>query len=342
MSNIRDVAEEASVHPSTVSRVFSGNAQISAETRERVLAAAQKLGFQPNAIARSLSVQRTNTIGVVVPHVFAGYFQDIFFPQLMAGLLEVCYEQDYRLLVSGCAGYDDEIVQALDILGTRQADGFVVSSSRLDVNTVGELQEKGTPFVLIGHPPSDRQGVAWVDADNRGDTRRVIEYLLGRGHRRIAYVGGDPDSSVTKERLEGYRDALRQAGVAEECGWVTYGYFAEEGGYDAVARSQANPAQAPTAYYAANDLMAVGVMRRLQELGLDVPGDVSVVGTNDSPEAAHLTPALTTLRVPYRQIAAEAAQMLIDAIQSGETPRHSQLIPCQLIERESVGDWAGE
>lgn len=341
MSTIRDVAARAGVHPSTVSRVFSGNAQISQATRQRVLEAAQSLNFQPNAIARSLSVRRTNTIGVVVPHVFSGYFSDIFFPQLMAGLLEITYERGYRLLVSGCDGYQDEHIQALDILATRQADGIVVTSSRLDVDTVGELQRHNTPLVLIGHPPAHHADVAWVDADNLQATQQVIAYLAAQGHRRIAYVGGDPDSSVVKERLEGYVLGMTQAGLPISEEWIDYGYFAEDGGYQAVERTRRNPDNAPTAYYAANDLMAVGILRGLCERGIRVPEDVSIVGTNDSPESAHLSPGLTSLRVPYRAIAAAAAAKLIDAIEADSQPTGYELLSSCLVERESVGPPVG-
>lgn len=336
VSTIRDVAARAEVHPSTVSRVFSGNAQISQATRQRVLEAAQSLNFQPNAIARSLSVRRTKTIGVILPHVFDGYFADSFFPRLMAGLLEASYQRGYRLLVGGCNGYQDEHVQALDILATRQADGIVVTSSRLDVDTVGELRRHNTPLVLIGHPPAQHADVAWVDADNCAATRQVIEYLVGLGHRRIAYVGGDPDSSVVKERLEGYREGMAAAGLPVSEEWIDFGYFAEDGGYQAVERTRRNLANAPTAYYAANDLMAIGILRGLRERSIAVPGEVSFVGTNDSPEAAHLTPPLSSLRVPYRQMAAAAATRLIDYIESGQQPTGHELLESCLIERGSV------
>lgn len=120
-----------------------------------------------------------------------------------------------------------------------------------------------------------------MDADNRHATRQIIKYLVDKGHRRIAYVGGDPDSSVVKERLEGYLDGMASAclSVAEE--WIDYGYFAEDGGYQAVERTRRNQHNTPTAYYAANDLMAIGIFRGLREQGLDVPGEVSLVGTNN-------------------------------------------------------------
>lgn len=336
MPTIRDVAAKAGVHPSTVSRVFSGRASISPETRRRVLEAAQALNFQPNAIARSLSEQRTRTIGIVVPHVFNGFFEDSFFPQVMQGLLRATYAAGYRILVSGSSSHQDEIDQVREILGSRQADGIVVMSSRLDVDTVGTLQSKGTPFVLLGHPPADHPGVAWADADNRQATREAVSYLIGLGHRRIAYVGGDPDVLVTKERLQGYRDALEAAGIRPHSGWIDYGYFAEDGGYQAVARMMALGDQAPTAYYAANDLMALGILRGLRERGIPVPQAVSVVGTNDSPEAGHVHPALTSLHVPYAAMAEAAASMLIQAIEEGRSPTGFTLLPCRLVVRETT------
>lgn len=340
MSTIRDVAAKANVHPSTVSRVFSGNASISELTRRRVLAAAKTLNFQPNAIARSLSVQRTHTIGLVVPHVYPGYFDDSFFPQIMRGLLTVTYANQYRLLVSGCESYGDEITQILTILGTRQVDGIIITSGRLDVNTVGTLREHTVPLVLIGRPPAQHADAAWVDADNMQDTRRVIEHLIALGHRRIAYVGGDPDTRVVKERLDGYQQAMAAAGLRICPHWVDYGYFAEEGGYQAVQRIHSDK-ETPTAYYAANDLMAIGILRALHERNISVPGQVSVIGTNDSAEASHLVPALTSLRVPYGEIAAEAARILITAIQQGALPARHHVVASQLVERATVGPGVG-
>lgn len=173
MTTIRDVAAKAGVHPSTVSRTFSGKARISSSTCQRVLAAAECLGFQPHAIARSLSVRRTNTIGVVVPHIFPGYFEDSFFPQMMQGLLSAAYARDYRILVSGSNGHADEVTQTCQMLSSWQVDGIVALSSRFDVDIVGELQCQTAPFVMPRRPLDHANGVNWVDADNEQDTGRV-------------------------------------------------------------------------------------------------------------------------------------------------------------------------
>lgn len=337
MANIRDVADLAGVHPSTVSRVLSGKSQISAATRERVLEAAEELGFQPNAIARSLSMQRTNMLAIVAPHVFEGYFEDDYFSQVMRGLLRVAFKYDYRVLVSGSSGRMDEVTQLFDIVQSRQADGIVVLSNRLDVDIVSALSVAGIPFVLMGKPSANGEEVAWVDSQDQFYTEEVVRYLIDLGHKRIAYVGGDPDVSVTLERLQGYRAALAAAGITARPEWIDYGFFAVDGGYQAVYRMTQLGEQAPTAYYAANDLMAVGILRALHELNIRVPEEVSVIGTNGSLVSTHTHPTLTTLFVPYADMTAIAASMLIQSIQEGEKPRHHHKINCKLIVRESTG-----
>jgi DNA-binding LacI/PurR family transcriptional regulator len=337
MPTIRDVAAKAGVHPSTVSRVFSGKAKISAATRDKVLAAAQSLDFQPNAIARSLSVQRTNTIAIVVPHVFSGYFEDAFFPQVMYGLLSAAYANNYRILVSGSDSHEDEITQTFQILGSRQADGIVVVSNRLDVDTVGALLRQETPFVMLGRPRGHHTDISWMDTDNVYYARVAVEHLIDHGHRRIAYVGGDPEVAVTGERCSGYKQAMTAAGLPYGPQWIDYGYFAEDGGYRAVHRMMRLGDLAPTAYYAANDLMAIGIMRALREMAVRVPQDVSVIGTNDSSESIHVYPALSTLSVPYAEMAREAASLLIHVVDSGQRQCVQRLLKCELIIRQSSG-----
>ena len=337
MATIRDVATKAGVNPSTVSRVFSGKAKISKATQQRVLAAAAALDFHPNAIARSLSVRRTHTAAIVVPHIFPGYFEDCFFPQIMQGLIDVAYQRDFRILVSGSNSHEDNITQTFQILGSRQADGIVVLSNRLDVDTVGALRQQPTPFVLIGRPPSHYQDINWVDADNERHSKEAVEYLLTLGHRRIAFVGGDPDVAVTAERLRGYRAALAAANIPLCQSWVDFGYFAEDGGFQAVQRMMQLGREQPTAYYAANDLMAIGVMRALRERGICVPGEISVIGTNNSPESAHVHPGLTTVQVPYAEMAATALKILLEHIENPCAEPMQQYVDCKLLVRGSTG-----
>jgi DNA-binding LacI/PurR family transcriptional regulator len=337
MATIRDVARYAGVHPSTVSRVFSGKASISSDTQQRVLNAAKELGFHPNAIARSLSTRRTNTIGMVIPYIYQGFFNDSFFPQTMQGMLEASYQYGYRLILGGSQGYQDEYLQIRQIMDSRQADGIVVMSSRLDVDTVGALYQQGTPFVLIGHPPaSEYASIPWVDANNQQATRQAIEHLIGLGHRHIAYIGGDPENLTTQERLLAYQETLELAGIKIDQQWVEYGYFSEEGGY-LTAHHMLNHRNPPTAFYAANDPMAIGALRAIQERGLNIPQQISIIGTNDSPATVHTRPPLTSIKVPYADIAAKAVEMLVTLIEQGELIPTSHTLDCSLVMRDSTG-----
>ncbi len=336
MATIRDVADKAGVHASTVSRVFSGNAKISAETQYRVMNAARELNFQPNAVARSLSVSQTHIIGIVIPHIYDGYFDDSFFPQIMRGLMRVAYQHEYRVLVGGSHSHKDELSQILNMLSSRQVDGIIALSNRLDVDTVEQLYQLGAPFVLIGRPPVHHDKISWVSTDDQRHTRQAVEYLISLGHRRIAYVGGDPGVLVTRERLRGYRAALTNAGILPKDEWVNYAYFAEDGGHQGVDVLMALD-EPPTAFYCANDLMAIGVMRGLRERGVNVPKDVSVLGTNASPESAWVSPPLSSLRVPYAALAAGAAQLLITGIQKEGGPAGNHMLDCELVIRQSTG-----
>jgi len=338
MATIRDVARKAQVHPSTVSRVFSGKASISEATRIRVLTAAGDLGFRPNVIARSLKTQKTHTIGIVVPHVFEGFFDDSFFPQIMRGMLDAAYQHKFRLIVGGSRGHQDEISQIKDIMQSSQADGIVVMSSRLDNNTIDQLIDLDTPFVLLGHPPSEKYAhITWVDADNKLATHLAVDYLISLGHQRIAYVGGDPETLTTQERQQAYESSMQAAGLPVNPRWIDYGYFDEPGGYTAVQRMKILGPAAPTAYYAANDLMAIGVLRAMTELDLAVPGQVSVMGTNNSYLSQHITPALTTVDVPYAEIGKKAVELLITQINDLNGAPSSYLEDCQLVVRASTG-----
>ncbi len=176
-----------------------------------------------------------------------------------------------------------------------------------------------------------------MDTENERFSRQCIEYLLSLGHRRIAYVGGDPEVKVVRERLNGYQAAMRAAGIDYLPAWIDYGYFVEDGGYQAVQRMMSLGDAAPTAYYAANDLMAIGILRALRERDIDVPGEVSVIGTNDAVEASHVYPSLTSLQVPYAQMAAEAAAMLIRLIEGEPVGERQRLVDSVLIVRDSTG-----
>jgi DNA-binding LacI/PurR family transcriptional regulator len=333
---IKHVAEKANVHASTVSRVFSGNAKISEATRQRVIAAADQLNFHPNAIARSLTTRRAHTLGMVIPYTQQEFFLDSFFPEVVRGLADVAYRQGFRLMLAGADDPAHEPEAVLQLIRSQQVDGMFVQASRVGVDTTDVLLAEHLPFVLLGRPVDDTPAISWVEVDARQATREAIQHLAMLGHRRIAFIGGYPNMVVTLDRLEGYRQALAEAGLSYDERWVDYGMFRQDSGAQAMQRLLALGEERPTAVFAANDLMAIGAMQAIQAAGLDVPRDCSVIGSNDSPVAALVNPHLTSSRAPYHDLASEAAQALIAQLGSEPTVPVKKLLPCQLIVRDST------
>ncbi len=334
---IKHVAELAGVHPSTVSRVFSGNAKISEATRKRVTAAADQLNFHPNVIARSLTTRRAHALGMVIPHTQEEFFLDIFFPQVMRGLTDVAYEQGFRLILAGVDSPEHEPGAALQLIRSQQVDGMIVQASRVGIDTTDVLLTEHLPFVLLGRPVQDKPEISWIEVDARQATYEAVQHLVHLGHKHIAFIGGRPNMVVTIDRLDGYRQALQEAGLSYDEALIGYGEFRQEGGYNAMRQFLEQGDKRPTGVFAANDLMAIGAMQAIEAAGLRVPHDCSVVGSNDSPIASVTSPRLTSSRTPYCELAREAAQALIAQLGHEPTQPVKKLLPCQLITRESTG-----
>lgn len=337
---IRDVAELAGVHPSTVSRVFSGNEKISKRTRQRVMEAAHHLGFHPNAVARSLSRRLSNTLGLVIPHMRSEFFEDPFFPQVVKGLMTESYPHNFRLIIAGSDSREEELDQSLALLRSRHADGIIVLTSHLDGATIQELRANTHPFVIVGRPALTFPDLSWVNTDNIAATALMTTHLLDLGHRQIAFIGGRNDAVVTADRLAGYRQALRGAGIPFDEGLIEYGNFHQEGGTAAMARLLARRPTL-TGVVVASDLMAVGAMEALAIAGRRVPDDISIVGSNDSALASLMIPPLTSSRVPYAELARLAAHALIEMVLGERDEPFTRLLPCPLIVRGSTAPAGG-
>ena len=333
---IKHVADLAHVHPSTVSRVFCDSTKISEATRQRVLEAANQLNYHPSAIARSLTTQRAHTLGMVIPYTHEEFFLDPFFPEVLRGLADVSCRQGFRLMLAGVDDPVDEPQAALQLIRSRQVDGMVVQASRVGVDTTDVLLAERLPFVLLGRPVKDGPAISWIEVNARQATQEAIQYLIGLGHRRIGFIGGQPNLVVTLDRLEGYRQALEEAGLHYDERLIGYGEFRQEGGARAMRRLLALREDRPTGVFAANDLMAIGAMQAVGDAGLSVPRDCSVVGSNDSPIASLVSPRLTSSRAPYYELAREAASALIGQLDNQRAEPVKKLIPCQLIVRDST------
>jgi LacI family transcriptional regulator len=329
---IKDVARLAKVSVATVSRALNGHDNVTESVRQAVLKAAEELRYSPHAAARSLSSKRTHTIGVVLPDLHGE-----FFSELVRGIDQVAREHRQYLLVSSYHGNPEEQGAALRAMRGR-VDGLLVMSPYVDDS--GYLTQNlspSLPAVLINtHLPD--AGYVSLRIDNHGGAVQMVRHLVGRGHRRIAFITGPDDNFDARERLRGYRDALAEL-LPGEPEWVLPGDFGEASGHDAGGVLAASPAL-PDAVFAANDMMALGCLFAFNQAGIDVPGQVALVGFDDIPLARYVHPPLTTMRVNISELGERALRALLDP--ASEAAQASDPIVPKLIERGSSGAAAGQ
>ena len=330
-ATITDVASEAGVHPSTVSRVLNGHpgTTMRPATRERVLSAVDRLGYRPSALAVSLRLQRTLTLGMLVPDI-----TNPFFSSIIKGAEGAARQRGYNLIL--CNSEDEAELEAtyLRVLRERQVDGLLIASSQMADDTIAELRDQAFPFVLLNRSTRSAEDLAVV-VDNHGAAVKVVAHLAALGHRRVGHIAGPQNTTTGVDRLEGYRAGVLAYGLADEPELVVEAdAFTEGAGHRALGIMLSGPAR-PTAVFAANDLIAIGMLQRLRATGARVPDDLSIVGFNDIPLAGLLEPALTTVRVPQLEMGLAGAHLLIDRLE-GQPIEHVRLtLPSELVIRTS-------
>jgi LacI family transcriptional regulator len=323
---ISDVARVAGVSVATVSKVINDRYGVSAATFENVTRVVAELGYESSLIASSLRRQHTNVIGVLV----TGF--EPYSVELLKGISTAAHGTGYELLAySGpltdepSPGWERRSLSRL--AGTLIDGAIVVTPSAL-------LPDASIPVVAID-PHAGRGGPATVDSDNRGGAKLATEYLIGLGHRRIAHIRGRVDLESTRQREQGYRSALKAAGIPFDPGIVSAGEYRMQEGASA-ARELLTGENRPTAIFAANDLSAIGALATARELGFRVPEDLSVMGYDDIPDAAAADPPLSTVAQPLATMGATALRVLIKLLSGAEGQRHLKL-KTKLIVRDTTG-----
>lgn len=326
---IKDVAARAGVSRQTVSRVINNKAEVSPETRERVLAVIEELGYRPNAAARSMVAGRTCTLGCIAPNLTDYTF---------ACMIESAQEEARRLgyfLLTGSAPTERDVEPLLEELLRRQIDGLMVINPRADerYRHLIPLVENGLAVVYLGNSPCG-EPVSSVRCDDREGGYQATHYLIGLGHTAIATIAGPSNEECTPDRLSGYQQALEEAGIPFDATLVASGDWSAASGFQAAQRLL-DSGKPFSAIFAQNDQMAVGAIHALREAGREVPDDVSVIGFDDIPLASHFAPALTTLRQPMEESGQQAARLLIAAAHNHHQQPEQILIHARLVERAS-------
>jgi DNA-binding LacI/PurR family transcriptional regulator len=335
----RQVAELAGVSQTTVSFVLNNveSANISDETRERVMEAARRLNYIPDVAARSLARGRSNNIALVLAQPHRQVFIDEYIPKVLTGINEVTQEHGLRILVELVSGDRLSNVYA-NLLRSKEAAGIIINfnfPTKQDIDQVIACTADGLPVVSLNdiHPQ-----VYSVEVDKFDGVRKIVQHLIDLGHRRIACITYAPADTVphVQERLKVFHDTLSSNGLSVEKTLVRDGVYDPETGYTAM-QSILQSGPPPTALYAMNDLMAFGAIRAIQDYGLRVPQDIAVVGFDDIRLAPFSNPPLTTVNEPDVEHGRRAAEMLLTLINGG-TPKVKQLkLQTQLVIRESCG-----
>ena len=339
MTTIKDVAKRAGVSVGTVSNVLSGLVNVGADRRTRVHTAIERLDYHPNYIARSLKAQSTKTLGLIVSDI-----TNPFFAQLVRGAEDFAFQHGYLLTTFNTDEQVEREKQILSVLRSRRTDGVmlvVAPSAEGDVSHIRKTEEYGTPIVCLDRIPP---GVMLdsISVDNVAGAQLCVRHLIGRGYRRIGIITGGLTLQTARDRLEGYKAALREAGIEPDPELILEGNFRQASGYR-LGKSLLLLHNPPTALFVSNGMMMVGVVQALEETGFHCPGDIALVCFDDLPFSDVFKPHLTSLVQPAYQMGYEAAQLLIQRLQGKVKSRKRvtiRLVPELKIRESTIGNRA--
>jgi LacI family transcriptional regulator len=316
-ATLKAVAAHAEVSLATAARVLRQDPTLSvrAATRERVLTAARDLGYRPNRVASGLRTRRTGSIAIVLPDP-----QNVMWGEMLRAIERAAGERDYVVVVADAHGPTLDPTQLGRFVLEGRMDGLLVAFATISDELVAQIAGRGLPLVPVNSRSPIVDGS--VTMDDETGSRLAIDHLVGLGHDRIGFVAGRADTDVGRRREAGYRAAMAGHGLAVDEHWVVAGDFTERGGHAAAGRILAIPtSKRPTALYAANLMSALGTRAAVQDLGMRMPTDVSLVTMDDHPFLGHTDPPLTAIRMPMDEMGEQGARMLIDVVE-GEPIAH--------------------
>ncbi|MGL5378860.1 LacI family DNA-binding transcriptional regulator [Clostridium sp.] len=327
---IKDVAKEANVATSTVSRVLSGSQRISEETKARVHEAIKKLNYTPNVIARGLANKRTRILAVVLPEEAEDIFSNPFFVQAMKGISVCAQKENYYIMYAFKEKDNEEEAWIKKFTDSKLVDGICLLNVKDNDDYINNLTKMKFPFVVIGRPENIGDTL-WVDNDNFQAMYNLVQRFIDMGHREIGFIGGKGHLNVSKDRFNGYKQALLSRGLDFNDKLILeMKDFTESEGY--IAAREILKENKLTAIATTDDLLAFGVQRFLNEMNL---GDIALAGFNNTPLAQYQTPSLTSVDINSEQLGYYATKLLINKLEDREQEKKYYIIDTELIERDS-------
>lgn len=327
-ATLRDLARLVGVSTSTASRALNQNSSISEEVRRRVARAAKELNYQPNSLARGLALSRSRMIGLVVPSI-----ANPFFAEIARGAHDSAYARGYVVTLCDTQRRAESAELFARTLLQSNVDGVILAGGVMAPEQMNSLRSRGLPMVLAGRRVTGSPGPC-VSVDNVSVGLMATNYLLSKGHTRIAFLSGPPDSPGSRDRERGYREAMEAKGLPSA---RIQGAYTMECGFQEAER-MAREGLKYTAIFAANDMLGIGLIMGLANAGIHAPADIAVIGCDDIPTGSLIKPSLTTIRVPMYEIGSRAMSLLLSRLESGgeDAPTESVLLDCELVEREST------
>lgn len=335
--SIKEVAARAGVSRATVSRVLNTStyALVAAPTRERVLQVAVELGYHPNAVARGLAGKPMNSVGVVLAYILPSVTSDPYLGPVLDGILDK-NKRLHQKTVLFTENDWNEAHRNLPIYCDGHCDGLILVIPHIENKVIPALKGKDIPFVVIGDSHND-PAVTMVDVDNVEIAYQAVTYLIAQGHTRIAALCGNAEFASSEQRLEGYRRAMRQAGIAVNESLVMPGeYWEWSGRENAEALMDRPQGERPTALFCSNGRIALGALHALEEMHIRVPTDVSLIALSENVELAGTNPPCTVVQMPLRQIGEQAVESLLAQIRESRSAGEKTLLPGSLVIRASV------
>ncbi|MEH7306824.1 LacI family DNA-binding transcriptional regulator [Neobacillus drentensis] len=333
MTTIKDIAKAAGVSVTTVSRALNGYSDVSVKTREKIMSIAKDLNYSPNTLARGLVMNKSKTVGLLVSGINRESEKDQITYSILSGINESVSEKDYDLVLFNTNSTKQREKTYTQLCRERRVDGVIIQGIKTDDPYLKEVVDCNIPCVLIDIPIHSDQ-VGYVSTDNVSGAKKAVEYLIGLGHTNIAMVNGHSKAFVSQRRQEGYISALSDNGLTVHPNWIVNGRFEEVSAKEAALKLLTDNREI-TAIFCASDLMALGVMKAAEELGLSVPGDLSIVGYDDILLASYSSPPLTTISQNFFQLGFQAANLLINILEEKADP-HVIIMNTKLIERGSA------
>jgi len=329
-----DIARATGLSPMTVSRVLSNNGAVSESKRERVLAAAKRLDYHVDIIARQLRAQHTFQLGVVAP--FQGLVGTFYFGRILQGIQQVLTGTDYHIALFDSLSEDfDDVGKCVSLCHERRVGGLIVVAPELSARFPRTFASLKMPLIVVGSSPSQK-AISYVDVDNYGGACAMTQHLIQLGHTKIGFIGGRSDLQDASQRESGFRETMGQHQLPVVDEWVVQGEYEARKAFQ-LAMSLLAKNRRPTAIFAANDQMAYGVIDAARILGLKVPEDLSVGGFDDLEGSAEFLPALTTVAQPMPDLGRVAARYLLDVLNLAEPPGIlRKRLPARLVSRSST------